>query len=123
MYDDKYQVGAIIDSQWGWEQTNVDFYRIVKRTNATVWLEPLQSQAVENAESYLGRQSMTGYSVPSDTPKQIGAFEVAMASCRYDGKPIRRRLAYRDGKCIGLQIKHGWASLWDGDAVNWTDYA
>jgi hypothetical protein len=36
-----YQVGQILEGTWGYDQTNVDFYRIPKRTNDTLWLEPL----------------------------------------------------------------------------------
>jgi hypothetical protein len=115
METDGYHVGAILDSSWGYDQTNIDFYRVEKRTNDTVWLLPLSSVSRQVTD-------VTGTAMPG-APKALGAFEVGCPGCRYDGKLIRRTLKARDGAIIGLAIKHGWASLWDGKPANWTDYA
>lgn len=34
-------VGTILDSEWGWEQTNVDFYQVVRSTAKSVWIRPI----------------------------------------------------------------------------------
>lgn len=117
--EDKYQVGAILDSSWGYDQTNYDFYRIQRRTNDTVWLLPLQAQQASN-----GPASMTGTCVPGE-PKEIGAFEVGAPGCKFDGTLLRRRLC-RDrqtGEIRGLSIEHGWCSLWDGKPCHFSSYA
>lgn len=33
--------GTILISEWGWEQTNVDFYQIVRSTAKSVWIRPI----------------------------------------------------------------------------------
>ncbi|BFQ96361.1 hypothetical protein DAT1711_15850 [Enterococcus cecorum] len=39
-----YQVGDIFYSSWGYEQTNVTFWQIVKLTEKTAWFRPLKSR-------------------------------------------------------------------------------
>lgn len=113
---DGYHVGAILDSSWGYEQTNSDFYRIERRKNDTVWLLPLRSISRHVTD-------MTGTCIPGE-PKQPGDFEPASQGCRWDGKLIRRTLKrYKEGRIAGLSIKHGWASLWEGTPQGWTGYA
>ena len=110
-----YEQGGIVDSSWGYDQTNIDFYRIERRSKSTVWLLPLGCRRVDAG-------GMTGTATPGE-PKAIGDFEVGSPGCKYDGNLIRRTLKYRDGKPIGFSIKHGWASAWDGQPANWTAYA
>jgi len=112
----QYDVGTIVESSWGYDQTNIDFYRIEKRTGNTLWLLPLTCTRA-NGDGY-----MTGTAVPG-TPKVLGDFEVGSKGCRWDGQPIRRILKYRDGKPIGFSIKHGWADAWNGQPTHWTAYA
>lgn len=45
--------GAIFCNSWGYDQTNVDYYQVVKRTNATVWLRPIGQEMVEGSEQSL----------------------------------------------------------------------
>tara|TARA_R110000824_G_scaffold9642_6_gene42868 strand:+ start:775 stop:1293 length:519 start_codon:yes stop_codon:yes gene_type:complete len=42
------KVGDVLYSSWGYEQTNVDFYVITRRTKCTVTLAPVHSIVVEN---------------------------------------------------------------------------
>jgi hypothetical protein len=111
----QYEVGSIVDSSWGYDQTNVDFYRIEKRTGSTVWLIPLTCRRVDGA-------GLTGTATPGD-PKAVGEYEIGSKGYRWNGKPIRRTLKYRNGQPVGFSIKHGWASAWNGAPVNWTAYA
>jgi hypothetical protein len=46
--ENKVKLGDIFCSTWGYEQTNVDFFIVVKLTDKTVWLHPIGSQTVEN---------------------------------------------------------------------------
>ena len=102
--DDGYYPSQIVSDSWGYEQTNVDFYRIVKRSGE--WLTIRKMTAVETSN---GPTSMTGRVVPGDDDPTETAF--------------RRRLRYRDGKPIGFPIKsYGWASLWDGQPEYVTSY-
>lgn len=100
---DGYVDGAILSCSWGWEQTNVDFYRIVKRAGPWVKLQKLTKTFVETGD-------MCGKVVP-------------MADDAED-EPIRRKLAF-DGQNQPSGCKfmdsYGWISLWDGkpERVSW----
>ena len=47
------QVGQIIVSTWGYDQTNVDFYEIVAVTQRTVDLRPIASEPVPGSEGFM----------------------------------------------------------------------
>ena len=116
---DGYQVGAIVDSSWGYDQTNIDFYRIEKRTGQFVTLLPLKSALSETAGGF-----MSGHRRPLTTPKDyLADHDVAWGNKDPESpKPaFRRKLCFRDGKPVGLTISHGWCSLWNGkpQACSW----
>lgn len=45
----KLQVGTLIHSSWGYDQTNCDFYQVVGRTNSTVKLRKIRGTEDEKA--------------------------------------------------------------------------
>lgn len=49
----------ILSSSWGYDQTNVDYYSVVRATDKTVWLQPIRGHMVSSEGG-----SMCGYSVP-----------------------------------------------------------
>jgi hypothetical protein len=101
-------VGAILASSWGYEQTNVDFYRAEKIKNGWVTLQKID--AVETSDDREDYISMTGRVVPVEPHKPIG-------------DPFRRKL----GECCGqISIKicsYEYASLWDGHPKAVSHYA
>ncbi|HGX1670117.1 hypothetical protein [Listeria seeligeri] len=52
------KVGDIFCTCWGYEQTNVKFWQVVKRTNKSVRLRPIKKQIVKN------ETNMSRYEVP-----------------------------------------------------------
>lgn len=64
--------GQILVSEWGHEQTNADFYMILRKTATQVVLQKLKARTLEVV------QSMTGRSAPM--PDET------------DGKPFRRKV-------------------------------
>jgi hypothetical protein len=105
MIEQIYTEGKIITNMWGYEQTNIDFYKITKRVGDFVTLQPLKAKQV----AYDGK-AMTGSCLPGETDGK--------------GKIIRRKVHTRDGKESGLAIeRYGWASLWDGMPEHFTSYA
>jgi hypothetical protein len=105
---DGYQVGAILACSWGYDQTNVDFYRITLRTKAFVEFERLESQVTEN-------QFMSGKCVPVDK-----------VQVDRDGKPQTRRckLRFTEGKPTGCKLEsYAFAFLWDGTPQRCSWYA
>ena len=49
-----YQVGDIFYSSWGYEQTNVTFWQIVKLTEKTAWFRPIKKHSVKAYTSMSG---------------------------------------------------------------------
>jgi hypothetical protein len=100
-----YDVGDILSASWGYDQTNIDFYRIVRRTNDTVWLEHLTNRHVE----------ATGWASETVMPGEP------------DGTIIRRKLARwgPDNEIHGCRFAStfGWISAWDGKPEHASHYA
>ncbi len=51
--EQKFKVGSILSSSWGYDQTNVDFYKVVKRTKKSLWLIEIGSSSVEGSEGFM----------------------------------------------------------------------
>lgn len=94
------QVGAVFSSSWGYEQTNVDFYRVTKVTRATITLEQIDS-------CYQATGPLTGQVTPDlDSPGR---------------KPITRRLRHIGGSVRINSFAR--AHLWDGRPMYVSHYA
>ena len=53
-------IGDVVTNSWGYDQTNVDFYRVVKTSAHFVWLQPIAGTLREDD----GVGPMSGYSRP-----------------------------------------------------------
>lgn len=51
------QVGDIVTNSWGYDQTNVDWYRVTRTTSHYVWLKPVCS-TIEQTGFMSGRESL-----------------------------------------------------------------
>lgn len=97
--------GDILYSEWGYEQTNVDFYKVVNisKSGKTAIIVELESK-----KTYTG--DMRGEIVPSDMVKE-GA------------EKIRRKIKnYGWGDFIDLTSYES-ARLWNGKPKEFTSYA
>lgn len=104
---DKFEVGAILEDSWGYEQTNVDFYCIIARKD--LWLTVMPMTKIETAQAI----SMTG-TVRPDKIKQ-------------GEKPQRKKLRVWSCKETGIRFRNysggGWCSLWNGKDQYVSHYA
>ena len=41
------EVGDILVSSWGYDQTNIDYYKIVRKSAGSVWIQKLKKQYLE----------------------------------------------------------------------------
>lgn len=104
-----YEVGAILVDTWGCEQTNVDFYCIVKMAGDWVMIAPM----TKTSKPHGGPLSMETVETPSeiDTTKN----------------PIRKKLKRFNGEISGLSLRDGisggWVRLWSGKTKLATHYA
>ena len=96
-----FEVGTILQSSWGYEQTNINFYKVVKKTDKSVQLMDLKSDVVE-------RGDMCGKVVASDE---------FVEGCQ----PFRRMI--RDGRDSVKICDYEYASIWDGTPKTFTSYA
>ena len=82
---------AVLYDCWGYEQTNIDFYIVRKRTDKTVWLQKLQSTVKETGfMSGLTEPIVDQVEGDELLMRKIGKYGVAIASHRaslsvYDG--------------------------------------
>lgn len=52
------QVGDVLKSSWGYDQTNIDYYQVTRRSASCVWIRAIAQQSQETA-------SMQGECVPA----------------------------------------------------------
>jgi len=92
-----YQVGDILVSSWGYDQTNIDWYQVIDRTNKMATIQPIAG-CVKDVHCN-------------------GAYEsVVPARDNFKGKPIKRLVGPYGIKINSFQH----ASLWDGHAMHET---
>lgn len=49
-----FEVGDILYDSWGYEQTNIDFYQVVKTSDKSVWLKRIAGEQVEQTGPFSG---------------------------------------------------------------------
>lgn len=94
------QVGNILSCSWGFEQTNVDFYKVISVSGSFVTVIQLMSETVESKPDY------TGLVMP-------------LVDCEIGAK-IRRKINSRGDIKM---TDYSWAKLWDGKPEHITSYA
>jgi hypothetical protein len=96
------RIGDIWESTWGYDQTNADFYQVVKVTAKTVTLQQVGTVDKHDSRTY------TGHSVP-DTSK-------------HKGEPFRRTVKTVFGN-PGVSINsYAFAEPWDGKPIATSSY-
>lgn len=95
--------GAVLVCSWGYEQTNVDFYVIVKKTPHTVQMLPLKAITTPTGD-------MTGESVANMTNDAI----------IHKHDPTRHKI--NDSNWIRIE-SYSSASLWTGKKMYTSSYA
>lgn len=88
----KVSIGDIFVNTWGYDQTNVDFYKVVGMTNKSIKIRELNKRTTETG-------FMCGHSVP------LSGFN--------SDKIITKRLKWYEKK-VYINMEFGWCELWDG---------
>lgn len=97
------EVGMILVAMWGYDQTNVDWYEVVKVTPATVQIRQIKSKREADAGF------MSEHVVPDPG--------------NYIGEPIRRKpLTYTSRPAVAVE-SYANAYLWDGTPQTANHYA
>lgn len=94
----------ILYSAWGYEQTNVNYYKVIKATKKTVLLQGIGSN-YSRADDF-----MCGTATPD--PEELR------------GKPFRRKIGrtWRGELCVAIDNYEN-AYPWDGKPVRYSSYA
>lgn len=110
MSDGKIEVGSVLHGSWGYDQTNPEFYRVVRRSRASAWLVRLGHKMVPSE----GYSSMAGMCVAGEAPEDP-------ALCGKIYGPVRVK-AYAKGEfCNEPKYGHCSLSVWNGEPkyVSW----
>ncbi len=100
------KVGDIITNSWGYDQTNVDWYRITRTTEHYVWLKPIAGHLMTGE----GCAPMAGY--------ESLALDENLKPIDGDG-PETKHKASMDR----VTMKHGSGSKWQGEKLYSSWYA
>src|SRR6185312_11921427 len=103
------KVGDIITNSWGYDQTNVDWYRIVKTSNNYVWLQPICANVEETG--FMSGRSSPGVDTSNPDPTQWNFRDAK-------GK-IEKHRAQDEHVCM----QFGSGSKWHGEAKYCSWYA
>lgn len=113
------QVGDFFSASWGYDQTNVDFYKVVGLTPKGVKVQPWTS-------AYVGGQSggPVDHVVPGEGPKMVADTSAVTVEMDYWERqeatvwkpaPVMTKRLSGDEKYAGITISsYKWASKWDG---------
>jgi len=96
--------GDIVYNSWGYDQTNVDFFQIIKCTKCFVILRPIGKMECTD-----GRMAMTGHVMPRKD--QFTSEETT-----------RHKAVFWRGRNI-VTVRHGGGCKWDGEPKRVSSYA
>jgi hypothetical protein len=110
------KVGDILYSSWGYDQTNIDFYKVVRVSKSSVWIQQIGQKVVE----------ITGWAHQNVVPVDSAEYQVrnwdkekdewgnvnAFVTKTY---PIQRKKIQAYGDAYGVRLNSfSLAWLWDG---------
>ena len=114
----KPEVGDILVSLWGYDQTNVDFYKVTKTTDKSVWLKPIKQKVVEQ-DSYLSE-----FVVPVDEPVFTNQWNEEIGNFEYrEAEASRYKIHDLGERGYGVRISSFQSAYsWGGTPQNQTHY-
>lgn len=120
----KPEVGQILYSSWGYDQTNIDFYQIVRVSEkGSVWILPMETLVSETVgwEQYQVIPGSVIYEreVKESLGENLNGYELTHTTKR-EIKPARHK--WIDGGGVSLTSYSG-AWPWDGKPKHMTRYA
>jgi len=96
------KINDIFVNTWGYEQTNVDFYKVVGLTKKSVKIQQLKQKTTE-----------TGFMCGNTFP--LNEFE--------DDKVLTKRIQYDSEGKVFVRMPYGWCDLWEGKPESCSWYA
>lgn len=109
------KVGDILNNSWGYDQTNVDFFEVVRVTKRCVWIRQLTSSIAETTEWMQGTRVPNPGSYDKHYTEEWGeGGKKCVVNVSEKFGPSVNALGYR---------KFGWARPWDGTPQAFSSYA
>jgi len=102
-------IGDIFVHSWGYDQTNIDFYQVVRKTLNSVIVSPIASNPVSNSEGVMSNRVM-----PIKDEFVIKHTALNDKQINTDGIKQIRKVVKEQGSTYYLPTRFGWCSLWDG---------
>ena len=91
------EAGIIVKSTWGYDQTNVNFYKVTKVQNGWAWMQPVGQEIVEEMPAYMGEKV-----IPAENTT---------------GKIFRRKIQnYGADDYVGIN-SYASGSVWNGQPI------
>jgi hypothetical protein len=100
------KVGDIITNSWGYDQTNVDWYRITKTSHSFVWLQRISAQMTDERSGHDSGYFVANINTEGEDPSKWGFTDLT----KY---PVEKHKA--SGQSVTMQF--GCGSKWHGEAV------
>jgi hypothetical protein len=95
------KVGDVITNSWGYDQTNVDWYAVVKITRAFVWLQPIAAHVEETG--FMSGNSAPQVDTTAASPSAWGFVHL--------NRPVEKHAAHN----TSVSMKYGSGSKWNGE--------
>lgn len=92
------QVGTLLHYSWGWEQTQCDYFQVIKRSGSFVTIRPIKAATVPGSEGNMSEMQ-------TPCPDQ------------FFGEPMRKRITP-----YGVKMDHGTASPVAADAEHYCSW-
>lgn len=98
-----YAPGDILYNSWGWEQTNIDFYQVIKSTDKTVWVREISQVKTPDKDGF-----MTGKCIP--------------VKDSFKGEEQKHGIRMFHGEQY-VNCEYGTMQLWNGELKAYSCYA
>jgi hypothetical protein len=109
------EVGDYFYTSWGYDQTNVDFYKVVRVTATKAELLPVYGRTADTEGQY-------EHVVPSDTPREYDVLTGINRDSVKRTKLCTVKDGWRGEPTIVLRSGEHWAHKWDGTPKYQTGY-
>lgn len=103
-FENPYKIGDILDSSWGYEQTNIDFYQVTSVKGQFVTIRQIAGNREYQGQDY-------------------GTVVAVKDSFLKDSSEIRKKVTTYNGKDGYINLtSYSSASLWDGQPRSWSSW-
>lgn len=106
------KTGDVLSYSWGYDQTNVEFFEVVRATPKSAWLRPIAGSMPEGETGF-----MSGHSVPAQPVRPASHCSVTLK-----GPKKICQSSFNGGREF-VSMPHGIAQVWDGKPCYTSWYA